>query len=137
MKINNFQSELTDISAKKEALVVNKALSLWMESTSRRTPSRGVVPVPVLPFQPKYRVSHPKKKIFSLSKKKLFWNKVFKKIFYLILRKVAPAGTPAYIWRKSAAESLQLCGAHQLHICNRLGYPETQSFLLSKNTFTG
>ena len=45
--------------------------------------------VAVLPFQPKYRLAHPKTYLFSLSKKKLFWMKVSQKTFYLILKKEA------------------------------------------------
>ena len=44
--------------------------------------------VPVLPFQPNYRLAHPKKYLFLLSKKKS-GSKYPKKYFYLILKKEA------------------------------------------------
>ena len=62
-KINVFRGDLINITVKKEALVRNEQGEVCSESDDSDAPE------PVLPFQPKYRLLHPKKYLFLLSKK--------------------------------------------------------------------
>ena len=70
MKTIDFRGDLTDVTVKQEALVERRPFeTVWSCE-------------PVLPFQPNYRLAHPKNYLFILSKKIFSGSKYPKNILF-------------------------------------------------------